>query len=467
MTNHFLLKRRCWGVDDPLMKSGRIILGLALLALVGSPVLGQGIYRNGIGARSMSLGGTDVASADGPLESMVGNPAGLADLQGLGIDAGLVGGMASGEFSNGSNPGGRNLNESWMLGGEAAVAMPFRNSPIAIGLSVAPEAALEADWTYADTDPDGPGGTFVSYGEQRHRSEILVLRTALGLSWKISENLSLGASVGLIYNDNRLTAPYIFQTQPALAGLKTLLDLETDGFGVDGTIGLLWKPTDTLRVGLSYKSPSTVRSKGDANGDATAQAQEVFDPAPPFPPGAGAFHYDAEVVNHFPQKITAGAAWEPAEKWRLLGQVDWVNWSDAFDTLDVNLSNGSNATINTVVGSSLMEDRIALRWKDRFVFRGGVEYDLNEAWQLRGGYSYAKSPVRDAQLLPMLAAIMEHTLGVGIGWSHGIFRVSAAYQYSIPAEQRVGASGFRSGEYSNSRVEVSAHAVALTAGVRF
>lgn len=441
------------------------VFKLAVLASVFGSAMAQGIYRNGIGARSVALAGADVAYAEGPLAAMALNPAGMSTLSGPSADASLLGGILNGEFTNAANPGGAKLDDGLRVGGEGAFAMPL--GPVVIGLSIIPEAPLSADWTYNDTDPDGPGGSLVSYGNQRHKSEILVLRSALGLSWKISDQFSVGASLGLIYNDNTLIGPYIFQTQPALAGLKTLLNLNTSGFGFDGNFGAIWRPTETLQVGVAYKTPSTVESSGDADGDATVQAQEAFDPAPPFPAGTGAFHYDAEVINHFPQVLSAGLSWKALPKLRLAGQVDWMNWSDAFDNLQVNLRNGSNGTINGLVGSPNMKDEAPLNWEDQWVLRAGAEYDLSESWQLRGGYSWANSPVPDAFLLPLVAAIAEHTFGVGAGWKHGRFSIDAAYQYSIPAEQNVTASGLRSGEYSNSRVEVSAHAFAITGGVRF
>ena len=43
-------------------------------------------------------------------------------------------------------------------------------------------------------------------------------------------SFSIGAGVGLLYNRSRLDAPYIIQTQPQLAGAKTLLDMEREDY---------------------------------------------------------------------------------------------------------------------------------------------------------------------------------------------------------------------------------------------
>ena len=62
---------------------------------------------------------------------------------------------------------------------------------------------------------------------------------------------------------------------------------------------------------------------------------------------------------------------------------------------------------------------------------------------------------------------MEHKLGGGVGWKNDRYFVDAAYQYSLPASQRVGTSALQAGEYSNSKTEVSVHMLAVTFGMNF
>ncbi len=303
-----------------------------------------------------------------------------------------------------------------------------------------------------------------SYGLQKHRSEILVLRSGLGVGMQLNEKLSIGGGLGLIYNENRLDAPYIFQTQPTLKGFKTLLDLETSGFGWNGNLGILFRPITNLQFGVIYKSGTTVHSKGDASGNAQAQLTSL---GGGFAGARPDFHYDAEVVNHFPQIVAAGLSWQPHARWRFSGQVDWVNWSDAFDRLPVKLSNGNNADFNALLGSDSAKDYVPLSWRDQIVYRVGAEFAVTEKFRLRGGYSYAKSPVPDKTLTPLTAVITEHTVTTGFGYEQGRYKFDLAYQWDLPAEQRVGNSGLRAGEYSNSATKIGIHWVGITTGVRF
>ena len=57
-----------------------------MLALWNAPANANGIYRDGIGARSMSMGGADVAWAEDPLGALGANPAGLGFQSSAGLN---------------------------------------------------------------------------------------------------------------------------------------------------------------------------------------------------------------------------------------------------------------------------------------------------------------------------------------------------------------------------------------------
>ena len=128
------------------------------------------------------------------------------------------------------------------------------------------------------------------------KSEIVVLRTAAGAGITLSPQWSVGANFGLDYNQNTLQAPYIFQNAPGLKGDKVLVDLRTSGFGWNAETGVLFRPREDLQFGLTYKSPTTIFSHGDASGNAGAQLGVSSYP----------FEYNADVKNVLPQMATGG-----------------------------------------------------------------------------------------------------------------------------------------------------------------
>jgi long-chain fatty acid transport protein len=410
----------------------------------------NGIYRDGVGAQSISMGGADVAWAAGPLGALGQNPAGLGmqSSDGGGLDVGIFGGWANGEFIK-QNVSNGSLDQSFNALPEAALALPVGKTPVTVGLAFVPDALMSANWHYVDP-AGGLGG--VSYGDQADKSVIGVLRTALGAGVSLGEHWSVGGSIGVLYNQNELVTPYVFQTTPGLQGAKTLLNLSTSGWGVNGQLGVMFRPIDTLQFGLSYTTKSTVDSHGSASGNAGVQLG-----VPSFP-----FNYDAEVNNVFPQMVSGGASWKFLPNWRLALQLDWIDWAGAFSQLPVELSNGSNPGL-----PSSLSDKIPLEWKDEFVYRGGLEYSLTTNIDLRGGYSYGHSPVPNETLSPLTAAITENAVSAGLGWHWDRYHVDVAYEWDLPTQQSVGTSSLLSGEYSNSSVKVGIQWIALTAGIKF
>ncbi|HXD01361.1 MAG TPA: outer membrane protein transport protein [Verrucomicrobiae bacterium] len=425
-----------------------------MLALWNTPAKANGIYRDGVGARSVAMGGADVAWADDPLGAMGVNPAGLGFQSSAGLNLGMIGGSVSGHFEKQGISDG-SLDQTLNVLPEGAFAMPVGKLPVTVGVAVVPDALMSANWHYTDP-PGGLGG--VSYGYQGNKSVIGVLRTALGVGVALGDKWSLGGSLGVLYNQNELITPYVFQTQPTLQGAKTLLNLSTSGWGVNGQFGVLFRPIDALQFGLTYTTSSTIYSTGEADGNAGTQFGA---------PGAVPFHYDAEVDNTFPQMVSGGGSWKFCQDWRLALQVDWIDWAGAFNTLPVKLSNGSNPAVNGIVGSSSLNDNVPLNWRDEFVFRGGLEYAITTNIMLRGGYSYGQSPVPSETLTPLTAAITQSAVSAGIGCHWSRYQLDLAYEYDLPTERSIGTSSLFSGEYSNSTIKVGIQWIALTAGIRF
>ncbi len=409
----------------------------------------------------MAMGGADVAWSSDPLSSMAINPAGMGFLTRPELNVGAIGGFASGTFNKLGVSNGNLSNSSGVLP-QGAFAMPIAKTPVVVGISFTPESMDLANWHYQDP-PGGLGGA-TSYGYQQDRSEILALRSALGIAVQIDPQWSVGASVGATYNKNQLATPYTFQNlspgvpgNSALDGAKTLLSLNTSGYGWNGIAGVIYRPNPNLQFGLSYESETHVTATGSASGDVGVQLG-AQGPVP--------FSYDASVRTILPQQVRFGGSWKFLPQWRLAGQIDWVDWKDSFHNLPLNFSNGSNPTVNLDLGSSFGET-VPLNWKSEFVYRTGIEFDPTENWALRMGYSYGASPVPSSTLTPMNAAIFENTFTCGIGYHWKQYSVDFAYQYDIPTTQTIGTSGLLSGDYSNSSIKVSAQTFALTGGIQF
>jgi len=417
---------------------------------------GSATLGSGLSSAAIARGGSTVAEYANAIDAVEGNPAGLAGISARSIDLDVVGLVAGGSFRNAANPDAKLTGVAGALP-YGVFATPLGHGPWSASAAVTPEILMRANWHYNDT----PGTAGVTYGYQRQETQIIAVRSSLGVARTLGPKWAAGATLGIVYNQNDLHAPYIFQQQPALAGLKVLLNLTTRGYGWNGGAGVQWHPSRRLRAGLAWKSGTTLRTQGDASGSASALFQALAITADPN------YSYHAQVMNHLPQAFDVGVRWQMNRRMTLAVQGDFTAWGQAFKQLPVTLINGSNATINSVVGADHFVDNVPLHWNNQLTLHAGVELPMRESLIVRCGYSHATDPVPSSTLSPLTAAIMQDSIATGGGWSHGRWHYDAAYQVQLPANQSVGQSGLLAGEYSNSKVRVWTQSVTLSTRVKF
>jgi long-subunit fatty acid transport protein len=433
-------------------------LTTCLVALgIAASVQAQGFNWSTASAGSMAMGGVYLPAQGGVIDALTANPAGLALLGSRTLDLSLASVFARGSFSNSANTSAP-LNDAPGLIPYGAFGAPIGKSRFSIGVGVVPELVSVSNWNYADA----PGVAGASYGLRKQKSAIVAARAVVGVGFALNKKISVGVSAGAVYNSNALETPYVFQSNPALAGLKTLLDLHTSGFGWNKSAGLIASPTDRLQFNVAWKSRTTIDSTGDANGNIGVQLATL---------GLGAarpdFHYSADVRNILPQSALAGVNWRVDGRWVFAVQADWINWKSSFQSLPVSLTSGNNADINGLLGSSSIFDRVPLDWKDQYSFRGAVERLMTENISLRAGYAHSNNPVPASTLTPLTAAIMTNQLSTGIGYRVGRWQLDLGYGFDPTAKANVGKTAILSGEYANSKVRIGMQSLALNTSFRF
>lgn len=418
------------------MKTNTTLTAALMLGAAPACLFGHGIFRTGLDAQTMGRAGIDIVGADTPTAALTSNPAGLAGqanaVQGTVVITGYYG-----TFSNPVNPGSDLQNPVTPFPTGAFSYQLEDNPDWTLGVSLAPDSALRGYWNYNDVGP-------ITYGQTTHDSRLITYRLAFGAGYQATDELSLGATVGVSYNDNYLKSPYTFQNAFPVTGAKVLLDLETTGWGPNFSLGAEYEATDWLSVGVRYISPTWLYTEGNADG---------------FIPGAGYFSYNAAIDQQVPQRVGIGVAVEPLDWLSLFFQVDWVDYAGAYDTLEISLDDGANVFLPTS-----FTERSPLNWESVFVFAVAAEAQVTDDLALSVGYSYGESPVPDSTLTPLTAAIMEQTISAGLTYRLGDWEIGLAYQFDVPHSQTTTTSILLNGEYQNSTVEVGGHtgAVSLT-----
>lgn len=406
--------------------------------------LADGLTRDGIGAISTGRGGTNIAHSDNGAV-INDNPAGLVNFDGpnfaeLGVDTVIT-----------------RLNYS----------DPLNNANNALQPLPIPELA------YIYNDDEGrfaagigafaPTGFGASYelnnpifgaGLQNYRSFGAEAKILPALSYRVTDKLSIGGTLGLGISQVQLHSPFFVQTGP-LSGTPALFDLKTTGYSMVWSVGMQYVIDENTTVGAVYNSNSSFGQEGRLN------SQIVAGPGPTLLPA----NFDARLGITFPQSAGIGIKHVIAEQHRISADVIWYGWHDAFDNLGLRLSNGSNPLLNsllTALGTPTIHDSIPLNWMDSVSIRTGYEFKATENDVWRAGYVYHPSPAPSNTLNPLIDGIL--TQAVSVGYSHRweSWMVNLAYQYSFSPNRHVDESLIVGGNFNNSSLQAQAHWISVS-----
>ena len=213
------------------------------------------------------------------------------------------------------------------------------------------------------------------------QTEILTSRGSTN-EWDISVGANLGDKVyfgltfGMPYTryfrETRYSETDVADTIPYFNSWSVYENLTTTGFGFNIKAGLIYRPTNWLRIGGAYHSP-TWYSMHDSWYTNTRSDLE-WDSFQSISPD-GVFDYKL----HTPMRAIGDVALIFKKYGFLTFEYEYVDYSKAkFKANGVDYSTGSNADIRN-------------NYQATHNFRGGIEIRAN-AFSFRGGYAYYASP---------------------------------------------------------------------------
>lgn len=220
-------------------------------------------------------------------------------------------------------------------------------------------------------------------------AEVKVFDINPNVAFKLTDTLSFGAGVSLQY----VTAQ--FEQKNNLGHEKAMrVRLNADGWAWGGNLGFMWQPTETVRVGLAYRSQVNHKADGYLKSDLETANGTLIK------------HFqsnDGHAEMSAPHVITLTGTWKATEALRLSGLVRWTNWS-SFDKLPISgssLYDASYTAVASVYGQTAAgqmatnKHNAVYNWKDSWLFTVGADYDINDEFTVRGGVGYEISPVDD------------------------------------------------------------------------
>jgi long-chain fatty acid transport protein len=188
--------------------------------------------------------------------------------------------------------------------------------------------------------------------------------------------------------------------------MSTRVKLTGDDADWGWNVGLLYKITDNLKFGASYRS----------------EVSHSFDDVDvSFKPQINMINLnDTKGTSSFktPAMAFLGVAWSLGA-WTLACDAYWTEWS-TFDELSVTY----NAPVAGASGFTIEKE-----WKDTWTLGFGLQYNLNQYLDLRAGYIYDQSPVPDRTLDPTVFFGDSQLYCIGLGVKFDRFTADLAYNY--------------------------------------
>lgn len=200
-------------------------------------------------------------------------------------------------------------------------------------------------------------------------SELRVLDFAPTVAWRANDWLSLGGGINVQYADAKLTNAIPDPVQPGVLAADGYADLSGDDVSVGYNVGAIVKPFDGTRLGLHYRMG--VRHELEGRLIVTAPAAG----------GGTSVRVPGEAVLELPDIASFGISQEIGPRWRLLGSVNWSNWS-VFESIPVELATGAQSATQQ-------------NYEDTWSFAIGAEYDVHDRLTLRAGAQYDQTPTVD------------------------------------------------------------------------
>ena len=303
---------------------------------------------------------------------------------------------------------------------------------------------LRTNWE----DQDAFTGRFISQD-----ANLKVFSLQPSFAWKTSnDKFAIGAGVeyrvSKVSLERNIPAINPFTLQVADVGHVVLTSDEiNDDFGWN--VGMMFRPSETWSVGLSYRAPITIDYEGKADFQQIPTGNPQFDGlvALGFPP-------DQNITTSvdFPAIAQFGIATTAIPTWTLEFDAVLMTWSE-FETLIVDFENPSTPDLVNIEN-----------WEDAWSYRIGANKQVNDMWQVRLGILYDESPQPVENVGPLLPDSDRVGLSFGVGMSHGKWRIDLSDLY-LPFIDRDTLN--RNEDNFNGEYETSANLLSMNIGYTF
>lgn len=271
---------------------------------------------------------------------------------------------------------------------------------------------------------------------------------ALGANY--SNKFYIGASINLVSlkytSDTEYTEQGLNFTEDSDYNLSFRQNQITKGSGVNGRLGVLFRPSDALRFGVTFETPTYYTID-----DSYAEVLNTrYTPELPIAPvGNAEQYYDFSYKLRTPVKVSGGIGVFFTKNGFIAADVDYVDYSK------ITFSSADNGNADRIAD----ENRFVLaNYQSAVNYRLGAEYKL-ERFMLRAGYGVQGSPYKELKN-------EIKTYSAGLGYRFSKFYLDLSYQ-NMKFDTEMKPYTLQSGTAPSASIENAKNNVYVTLGARF
>jgi len=221
-------------------------------------------------------------------------------------------------------------------------------------------------------------------------SDVETMDFALSAALKLNDKVSVGGSVILEYAKAQLT------NQTALGLISSV---KGDSYEVGYQAGIMYRPFEDTRFGLSYRS----RTSHDIRGDHTMG------------PLKGKDHADLTLPA-----FAIASAYQKIGDFGISGSVKWTEWK-SFDMLNI---------YSDIMGTDTLISQTAEKWRNTWTFSIGTDYYINDKWTVRAGVAYDQTGIRDSEHRTARIPDSDRIItSVGLGYKYNNWKFDLGYAH--------------------------------------
>lgn len=221
------------------------------------------------------------------------------------------------------------------------------------------------------------------------KTVITAITLSPTLAWQATEELSFGAGVRLMY----MNLAY----DRMIPELNTYFNLDADDIAVAYIAAMSYDVTDTIRLGVVYRSESAFSPDGDVVLSGLGMTTGV----------------SGELT--MPQSVMIGLNWQANEKLNLGFNATWCGWS-CVKKIPLNFE------------SPMFPDQeLELNWHDAWRYSIGAEYQINANWAVQCGVTRDFDPGDPNHANTLIIPGNRDQFGLGATYSQGDWSVSFDY----------------------------------------